>query len=90
MSIENERELDALKRVGRIVRLALERMQKAVRPGVTTAELDRIGAAALREHAARSAPKLLYGFPADMLVSVNDEAVHGIRGPRRLATGDLV
>jgi methionyl aminopeptidase len=90
MSIENERELDALRRVGRIVRMALERMQKAVRPGVTTAELDRIGAAVLRENGARSAPKLVYGFPADILVSVNDEAVHGIPGPRRLAAGDLV
>jgi methionyl aminopeptidase len=72
------------------VRICLERMKKAVRPGVTTAELDRIGGAALREHGARSAPKLVYGFPADMLISVNDEAVHGIPGPRRLRDGDLV
>ena len=79
-----------MKRAGRIVRICIERMKKAVRPGVTTAELDRIGGAALREHGARSAPKLVYGFPADMLISVNDEAVHGIPGPRRLRDGDLV
>lgn len=90
MSIETQQELDALKRAGRIVRICLERMRKAVRAGVTTAELDRIGGAALREHGARSAPKLVYGFPADMLISVNDEAVHGIPGPRRLRDGDVV
>jgi len=90
MSIESQHDLDALKRAGRIVRICIERMKKAVRPGVTTAELDRIGGAALREHGARSAPRLVYGFPADMLISVNDEAVHGIPGPRRLRDGDLV
>jgi methionyl aminopeptidase len=90
MSIETQDELDALKRAGRIVRICIERMKRAVRPGVTTAELDRIGGAALREHGARSAPRLVYGFPADTLISVNDEAVHGIPGPRRLRDGDLV
>jgi methionyl aminopeptidase len=90
MSIENERDLQALKRAGRIVRICLERMKRAVRPGVTTAELDRIGGQALREHGARSAPRLVYGFPADTLISVNDQAVHGVPGARRLRDGDLV
>ena len=90
MSIETQEDLDGLKRAGRIVRICIERMKKAVRAGVTTAELDRIGGAALREHGARSAPRLVYGFPADMLISVNDEAVHGIPGPRRLRDGDVV
>jgi methionyl aminopeptidase len=90
MSIESQDDLDGLRRAGRIVRICIERMKKAVRPGVTTAELDRIGGAALREYGARSAPKLVYNFPADMLISVNDEAVHGVPGPRRLRDGDLV
>lgn len=90
MSIETQEDLDGLKRAGRIVRICIERMKKAVRAGISTAELDRIGGAALREHGARSAPKLVYGFPADMLISVNDEAVHGIPGPRRLRDGDVV
>lgn len=90
MSIETQEDLDGLKRAGRIVRICIERMKKAVRAGVTTAELDRIGGAALREHGARSAPKIVYGFPADMLISVNDEAVHGIPGPRKLRDGDVV
>ena len=90
MSIDNEKDLEGLKRAGRIVRICIERMKRAVRPGVTTGELDRIGGQALREHGARSAPKLVYGFPADMLISVNDQAVHGIPGARRLRDGDLV
>jgi methionyl aminopeptidase len=90
MSIENEKELAALRRVGRVVRLALERMKAAVRPGVTTGELDRLAGAVLREHGARSAPRMVYGFPGDALISVNDEAVHGIPGGRRLAGGDVV
>lgn len=90
MSIESQEDLDGLKRAGRIVRICIERMKKAVRAGVTTAELDRIGGAALREHGARSAPRIVYGFPADMLISVNDEAVHGIPGPRKLRDGDVV
>jgi methionyl aminopeptidase len=90
MSIETQQDLDGMKRAGCIVRLCIERMKRAVRAGVTTAELDRIGGMTLREHGARSAPKLVYNFPADMLISVNDEAVHGIPGPRRLRDGDLV
>ncbi|HEU4560458.1 MAG TPA: type I methionyl aminopeptidase [Longimicrobium sp.] len=90
MSIESQEELEALKRAGRVVRLVLERMRRAVKPGITTAELDRIGGQVLRENGARSAPRLVYGFPADTLISVNDAAVHGIPGPRALRDGDLV
>jgi methionyl aminopeptidase len=90
VSIDNEKDLEGMKRAGRIVRICLERMRRAVRAGVTTAELDRIGGAALREHGARSAPKLVYGFPADMLISVNDQAVHGVPGSRKLHNGDVV
>jgi methionyl aminopeptidase len=90
MSIETADELEGMRRAGRIVRICLERMRRAVRPGITTAELNRIGGAALREQGGRSAPRLVYGFPADMLISVNDQAVHGIPGPRRLRDGDVV
>jgi methionyl aminopeptidase len=90
MSIDSEEELEGMKRAGRIVRLCIERMKRAVRPGVTTAELDAIGGATLREQRARSAPRLVYGFPADMLISVNDQAVHGVPGPRKLLDGDVV
>lgn len=90
MSIESERDWEGLRRVGRIVRLALAAMAKQARPGVTTKELDRIGAEVLRKHGARSAPQLVYGFPGSICISVNDEAVHGVPGARAIAAGDLV
>jgi methionyl aminopeptidase len=90
MSIETQEELAAMRRVGVVARRMLERMEKAVRPGVTTAELDRLGGDVMRSHGARSAPRMVYGFPADTLISVNDEAVHGIPGARRLRDGDVV
>ena len=90
MSIESEDDLAALRRAGRVVALALKAMRESVREGITTAELDAIAAGVLREHGARSAPQLAYGFPATSCISVNDEAVHGIPGPRPLQCGDLV
>ncbi|HEU0052115.1 MAG TPA: type I methionyl aminopeptidase, partial [Longimicrobium sp.] len=90
MSIETKEELAALRRAGAVARRMLERMRTAVRPGVTTAELDRLGGEVMRAHGARSAPRMVYGFPADTLISVNDEAVHGIPGARRLRDGDVV
>jgi methionyl aminopeptidase len=61
-----------------------------VRPGVTTGGLDAIAARIFRRAGARSAPALTYGFPGATCICVNDEAVHGIPGPRRLRDGDLV
>jgi methionyl aminopeptidase len=64
MSVKSVEELEALKSVGRIVALALAEMARHVTPGVTTEDIDRIGALVLRQHGARSAPRLVYGFPA--------------------------
>lgn len=90
MSIGSRRDLEALRRVGRIVGLTLRAMKEAVRAGVTTAELDAIGLAILERDGARSAPRLVYDFPGANCISVNDEAVHGIPGERLLRPGDLV
>lgn len=79
-----------MQRIGRIVALVLREMQSAIRPGVTTAHLDKIGARVLRKHGAESAPKRRYGFPTDTIVCVNDEIVHGIPARRTLENGDLV
>jgi methionyl aminopeptidase len=91
MSIENYKELLALKEVGRIVRLALEAMAANVRAGITTGELEEIAGKVMRENGARSAPRMVYGFPGDVLISLNDEAVHGIPSDKRkVKAGDLV
>lgn len=90
MSIKNPEELAALRAVGKIVRLMLEAMQQAVRPGISTRALDDIGAQTMRQHGARSAPAMVYGFPGVNCISINEEAVHGIPGSRILREGELV
>jgi methionyl aminopeptidase len=90
VSIESEEDLAALRRAGRVVAATLRELRRRVRPGVRTGELDRVAADVFRRHGARSAPNLAYGFPGTICISVNDEAVHGIPGPRRLRDGDLV
>jgi methionyl aminopeptidase len=90
MSVDTPEELDGLRRAGRAVAATLREVARRVRPGVTTAELDALAARVLARHGARSAPALVYGFPGAMCISVDDEAVHGIPGPRRLREGQLV
>jgi methionyl aminopeptidase len=90
MSIESPEELERLRAAGRVVAAAIRAMRRSVRPGVTTAELDDVGARVFRRPGARSGPQLDYGFPGVNCISVNDEAVHGIPGRRRLRRGDLV
>ena len=65
-------------------------LEREVRAGVTTKTLDDVAAAVVARRGARSAPAFTYGFPGTVLISVNDEVVHGIPGPRRLAAGDIV
>ena len=90
MSIKSEKEFTQLQAIGRIVRKALDKMAAAVRAGITTAELNGIGSRVLAAEGARSAPPAIYGFPGDVCISVNEEAIHGIPGSRVLCEGDLV
>lgn len=90
MSIKTPEELAGMRAAGAVVQRMLEAMKKAVRPGVSTAELDLIGARVMREHGARSAPALVYKFPGISCISINEEAVHGIPSERKLQDGDLV
>ncbi len=90
MSIGDEKDLEGLRRIGRIVALALREMKKLLRPGVTTQELDDAGRRLLENHGARSAPELAYSFPAATCICVNDEVAHGIPSDRVIEPGDLV
>jgi methionyl aminopeptidase len=90
MSINEPEEWSGMRAAGAVVCQMLSAMKSAVRPGITTAELDDVGAGVMRQHGARSAPALLYKFPGVSCISVNDEAVHGIPGKRALHAGDLV
>ena len=91
MTIEGEDDVLGLRRAGKACADALRTMSAAVRPGVSTAELDAIGAEVLRRHGASSAPQKAYGFPGATCISVNDALAHGIPSRRTvLRDGDLV
>ena len=90
MSINELEEMVGMRAAAAVVRCMLDAMKNEVRPGITTAELDEVGAGVMRQQGAQSAPALVYQFPGVSCISLNDEAVHGIPGERALQSGDLV
>ena len=90
MSIKSAADREGLEAAGRAVSATIDALAAAVRPGVTTADLDAVAARIFELHGARSAPALVYGFPGTVLISVNDEVVHGVPGQRRIERGDVV
>jgi len=90
MVVANASQLNALKRVGRLVAAVLNAMQAHAQPDMSTAELDHFGAQLLAKAGAESAPRVSYDFPGDTCISVNSEAAHGIPGERILQAGDLI
>lgn len=90
MTIETQDDVVALKRIGKIVSHVLQQMLDAAEPGMTTRELDGIGAKLLEQQGARSAPMLSYGFPGATCISINEEAAHGIPGERVIRAGDVL
>ncbi len=87
---ESEKDIEGLKRIGGIVSDVLQFMVNAARPGMTTRDLDAIGAKQLKDRGAESAPILTYNFPGSTCISVNHEAAHGVPGQKVLKAGDLV
>lgn len=92
LQLKSPREIDTMGRGGVILAATHAHVKSHVRPGVSTAELDRIAEDFIRSHAgAEPAFKGLYGFPGAVCISVNEEIVHGIpSGKRVLADGDIV
>jgi len=90
VSIDGPEEMEGMRAAGWVVRRVIDAMMEKVRPGVTTKELDEVGAAVMREHGAQSAPALVYNFPGANCISLNEEAVHGIPSDRQVQEGDLL
>lgn len=90
MTISTKEDIAGMCQVGQLVGLTILTMKAAARPGMTTAELDRVGADFLRRHGARSAPRETYRFPGFTCLSLNEEVVHGVPGPRRILPGDVL
>lgn len=87
---KSDREINYLRDAGKIVAKALCEVEKATKPNVTTLELDRIAEEYIISCGAKPAFKGLYGFPATLCTSVNEEVVHGIPGLKKLKAGDNV
>jgi methionyl aminopeptidase len=90
--LKTDEEIEQIHRAGQIVAGVLELVASHVEPGMTTEELDRLAESYIRDHdGAEPAFKGLYGFPATLCTSLNEEVVHGIpSASRKLADGDLV
>jgi methionyl aminopeptidase len=94
--IKSRREIEMMRRAGHIGAQILKKMQAAVKPGVTTADINQIAKIELQKHGAIGMAKNYptykpgEGYPAETCISVNEEIVHGIPGPRRLKSGDIV
>ena len=88
--LRGKEEIDAIREAARLVARTLIMLGREVRPGVSTARLDELAEAFIREHGGQPAFKGYRGFPANICSSINDEVVHGIPGPRTLAEGDIV
>jgi methionyl aminopeptidase len=92
ITIKSEREIETMAAAGHIVAETLALVSRHVKPGVSTADLDRLAEEFIRSHpGARPSFKGLYDFPATLCTSINHEVVHGIPSPRRvLREGDLL
>jgi methionyl aminopeptidase len=92
VEIKTPAQIDVMRAAGLVVGETLELLRRSIRPGMTTFDLDRIAEDNIR--ASGATPSFLrYGqppFPATICVSVNDEVVHGVPGPRVIAEGDIV
>ncbi|WP_379134853.1 type I methionyl aminopeptidase [Paenibacillus sp. sgz500958] len=84
------KDLEGLKAAGKVVGYTIAEMRKAVKPGMTTGELDKVGEEILKRFGASSAPNKTYEFPGWTCISVNEEAAHGIPGSRVIQAGDLI
>jgi len=91
--LKSMNEIALMREAGRVNALALNAVREAIRPGVTTAELDAIADEVIRKHGGKPVFKGYpgpYPYPATLCTSINDELVHGIPGKRKLKEGDII
>lgn len=88
--IKSSKEIELMQESGRIVALVHETIKKAIKPGVTTGELDRIAEMVITENGAVPSFKGYHGFPGSICASINDQVIHGIPGDIILSEGDII
>jgi methionyl aminopeptidase len=90
ITIRNEDEIELLRRAGEIVGETHHYLEKFIKPGITTKELDKLAYDFIISKGATPSCLGYEGFPATLCTSINDEVVHGIPGPRKLKNGDII
>ncbi len=90
ISLKSQREIEAMRRAGRLTAQARALAGSMVRPGVTTHEIDRKVRRFIESHGAKPSFLGYSGFPGSACISVNEVVIHGIPGPRKLQEGDIV
>ncbi len=91
IEIKSAREVEIMKRSGHIVAKVLSEINSMVKPGLTTADLDKYAESRIRELGAEPSFKGYHGFPASICASINNEVVHGIPNPKKvIKDGDLL
>jgi methionyl aminopeptidase len=88
--IKSHNEIALMKKAGRIVGETLLLLEEEVKPGLTTADLDRMAEEFITKHGAKPSFKGLYGFPSTLCISVNEQVIHGFPGAYVLKEGDIV
>jgi len=88
--IKTEEEIELMRGSARVVAQTLSLLSSAVKPGVTTKELDELAEQHIRSRGGLPSFKGYRGFPASICTSVNSEVVHGIPGPKKLEDGDII
>ena len=91
ITMKSSREIELMKEAGRILEIVHEELEKVIRPGISTWEIDRVGEEVIRSYGCEPSFLNYNGYPASICVSVNDEVVHGIPSRKRiLQEGDIV
>ncbi|MCI9185513.1 MAG: type I methionyl aminopeptidase [Lachnospiraceae bacterium] len=91
VSIKSSREIELMREAGRILAMVHEELGRALKPGMSTLDIDRLGERLIRSYGCSASFKNYNGYPASICVSVNDEVVHGIPNKHRiLQEGDIV
>lgn len=91
VTIKSEREIALMREAGRVLAIAHKEMKKALKPGMSTKDIDRIGEEVIRSYGCIPNFKNYHGYPASVCVSINDEVVHGIPSEKIIIQeGDIV
>lgn len=90
INIKTDSEIEYMRHAGRVVGETLAKLEEVIKPGITTAEIDKIAEELILKQGAEPSFKGYNGFPASICTSVNEEVVHGFPGKRTLSEGDII